>query len=123
MNTQKRILLVDDEQHIIITVKARLKANNYDVLAVGNKETALEQIAQYKPDLIISDTLGNDGYSLCQILRNNADYKGIPIMLLSAQAQKRYVLMGYAAGATYYMIKPFDSQEFLAKIRELLKEN
>ncbi len=120
---KKKILLVDDVPNIAKTVKTRLEANNYEVLVVEDTKTALEQIAQYNPHLIISDTLGEEGYGLCRKLKSDPEYKRIPFMFLSAQAQKKYIEKGYSVGADLYVTKPYDSEELLANIKQLLNKN
>ena len=118
----KKILLADDEADIVNLVSARLKANGYEVLSASDGETALKLAKEGQPDVVILDVMMPklDGYKVCRLLKFDSRYKGIPVMMLTARTQPEDIQLATECGADAYMTKPLNSQEFLAKIAELL---
>ena len=121
---KKKILLTDDEPNILKVVAVRLKTQNYDVITAGDGETALNLVKEHRPDLILLDiTLPKlNGYEVCEILKKDAAYKDIPVVLFSARAQQADKDAGMEHGADAYISKPFEPQQLLETIKTLLKE-
>lgn len=117
-----RILLADDETLLVKMMKIRLEANDYEVLTAYDGEAALELARREHPDLIILDLMlpKADGYEVCAGLKKDPNCLKIPVVILSARAQDADKKMGEEVGAAAYITKPFDTQELMAKIRELL---
>ena len=120
----KRILVVDDETQMVDMVKMRLEANDYLVLTAYDGQEALEKARKEKPDLIILDLMlpKMDGYKVCGLLKGDAKFVKIPIIMFSAKAQKEDIKLGEELGADAYITKPFESQVLLGKIKELLEK-
>ena len=120
----KRILVVDDETQMVDMVKMRLEANDYLVLTAYDGQEALEKARKEKPDLIILDLMlpKMDGYKVCGLLKGDAKFVKIPIIMFSAKAQKKDIKLGEELGADAYISKPFESQVLLGKIKELLEK-
>lgn len=120
---KKKILLVDDEKDLVETVKFRLEANDYDVIAAYDGQEALAKARKEKPDLIILDLMlpKIDGYKVCRMLKFDEKYKAIPIILFTARAQESDQKMGKEVGADAYVTKPFEPKALLDKIKELIK--
>ena len=120
----KRILVVDDETQMVDMVKMRLEANDYLVLTAYDGQEALEKARREKPDLIILDLMlpKMDGYKVCGLLKGDAKFVKIPIIMFSAKAQKEDIKLGEELGADAYISKPFESQVLLGKIKELLEK-
>lgn len=120
----KKILVVDDEPGIVDVIESRLRASGYEVMSAYDGQKALEMVYKNEVDLIILDIMlpKIDGYRVCGLLKNDSRYAHIPIILFTAKAQEEAVQEGEEAGANAYMMKPFDSQEVLKKIRELLEQ-
>jgi len=120
----KRILIVDDEPEIIKMVSLRLKANGYEVIAGFSGEEALILTKEEKPDLILLDVNmpPPNGYKICRTLKDNPDYKDIPIILLTAKATESDKFWGIESGADEYITKPYNPEELLDKIKKLLDE-
>ena len=118
----KKILLVDDEPNIVILLEARLKANGYEVLSAGDGLTALEKAKKEKPDLIILDLMlpKMDGYKVCGLLKKDARYAKIPILMFTARAQEEDRRLGEEVGANAYLTKPFEPEVLLDKIQKLI---
>ncbi|MCK4948178.1 MAG: response regulator [Candidatus Aureabacteria bacterium] len=121
----KKILFVDDEPQLVEMVKIRLEANNYEVILASDGEQALEKARGEKPDLIILDIMlpKMDGYKVCRMLKFDDKYSSIPVIMLTARSQKSEKSMGEEVGADAYIIKPFEPQMLLGKIKELLNES
>ena len=121
----KKILFVDDEPQLVEMVKIRLEANNYEVILASDGEQALEKARGEKPDLIILDIMlpKMDGYKVCRMLKFDDKYSSIPVIMLTARSQESEKSMGEEVGADAYIIKPFEPQMLLGKIKELLNES
>ncbi len=119
----KKILLVDDEKDLVDTVSFRLKASGYDVVVAYDGQEALTKTRVEKPDLIILDLMlpKMDGYKVCRMLKFDERYKNIPIIMFTARVQESDKKMGEEVGADAYITKPFDPENLLGKIKELLK--
>jgi DNA-binding response OmpR family regulator len=120
----KKILVVDDEPHIVKLVASRLKANGYEVITAGDGQEALDTARTEKPDLIILDLMlpKMDGYKVCGFLKRDTKYVNLPIIMFSARAQEEDIKTAQEVGADAYITKPFKPDELLGKIKELLKE-
>lgn len=120
----KKILVVDDEPHLLLLMEARLKASGYEVLTAADGQTALEMAKKQNPDLMILDLMlpKMDGYKVCALLKKDMRYSRIPIILFSARAQQEDMKMGEEAGADAYITKPFEPKRLLAKMEELISK-
>ena len=124
---KKKIFLLDDEPDFVKVIKARLEANNYEVITASNGKEALERIESDNPDAIILDILmpQMDGYQVCERLRQGKKTADIPIILLTAKdleprgIDDRCLKLGIDA----FLSKLADVKELLAKIEEVLKIN
>lgn len=103
-------------------LKMRLQANGYEVITAYDGQEALEKVRNQNPDLIILDLMlpKMDGYKVCRMLKFDKKYKSIPIILFTALVQESDKEMGSQVGADAYIIKPFEPQVLLSKIKELL---
>ena len=119
----KRILLADDETELVEMVKMRLEANGYQVLAAYDGQQAYEMARKEKPDLMILDIMmpKMDGYRVCGLLKKDIRFAKTPIILFTAKAQDEDKKLGEELGADAYIVKPFEPQALLAKIKELLQ--
>jgi DNA-binding response OmpR family regulator len=124
MSEKKRILVVDDEVDILDMVVLRLKASGYEVISALDGQEAFDKARKENPDLMILDLMlpKMDGYKVCGLLKRDARYAHIPIILFTARAQDTDIKMGEEVGADAYISKPFEAQALLGKIKELLKE-
>jgi len=124
--SQTKILIVDDEIKLIEMVKMHLEANAYEVTSATDGQMGLEKAKSENPDLILLDIMmpKMDGYKVCGLLKNDARYSKIPVILFTARAdQKDDVNASREARANAYITKPFEPAILLAKIEELLKES
>jgi len=115
-----KILIVEDDILLAHALTAVLTNQNYAVEAANDGETAWDVIQTFDYDLIILDILlpKIDGISLCRQIRSN---KTVPILLLTGRAGTHDKAVGLDAGADDYLVKPFDLEELLARVRALLR--
>jgi CheY-like chemotaxis protein len=121
----KKILVVDDEVHIVQIVKFNLeRRGGYNVLVAKNGEEGLEMARQEKPDLILSDVMmpKMSGFKFCEELRKDEEIKAIPFIILTAKGQESDIRSGQDVGATDYITKPFSPKALLSKVAEILGE-
>jgi two-component system, sensor histidine kinase and response regulator len=117
-----RILAVDDTPDNLILVETILESEGFEIDLVADGITALQQIIESPPDLILLDVMmpGIDGYEVTRRIRNNAQLPYIPILLITAFTESS-VVEGLDAGADDFIRKPFDTDELLARVRSLLR--
>jgi two-component system OmpR family response regulator len=122
MTTSKHILVVEDEEHLATGIKYNLDAEGYRVTIVGDGPSALRFIEENPDgvDLVILDLMlpGMSGYAVCEALR--ADQKHMPVLILSARTLSEDRTRGFDVGADQYLMKPFDLDEFLSRVKSLL---
>ena len=114
----KKILVVDDEPHIVKMVESRLKANGYEVIIAYDGQEAVEKVKSDMPDLIVLDLLlpKIDGYMVFDMLKQEEKYKNIPIVMLTARAGYEDMKKGLEIGAIAYLTKPFKAEVLLGII-------
>lgn len=122
--TEKKILIIDDDEHLLHGLTPRLKTNGYAVVCARDAVTAISVARQEVPDLIILD-LGlpaGDGFLVLERMRALADLVATPVIVLSARDPADNKKRALEAGATAYFQKPPDNHEFLMEIRRALGE-
>jgi two-component system, OmpR family, alkaline phosphatase synthesis response regulator PhoP len=122
MPDNEHILVVEDEQHLATGIKYNLVADGYRVTAVGDGPAALK-ILKKNPqgvDLVVLDLMlpGMSGYAVCEAIRN-IDME-LPVLILTARTLSEDRTRGFEVGANQYLTKPFDLDEFLARVKNLL---
>lgn len=125
MDTQRTIMVVDDNPDIITIVKTILEGKGYQVLSASSGQELLNVLPDRKPDLIILDIMmpEMDGLEVLGRLKAVTDTASIPVILLTAKVQYEDVLGGYKLGADYYITKPFTSTQLVNGINLLLGES
>src|SRR3712207_1408513 len=117
---EPRVLVVEDDEDIALAVQRSLRMEGYDVRIAGDGEAALEAAGAYLPDLVVLD-LGLpklDGMEVARRLRADGD---VPILMLTARDALESRVEGLDSGADDYLVKPFERQELLARLRALLR--
>lgn len=115
---QFRVLLVDDEVHILNFLQAKLKASGYDVLTARSGNEAIEQAQGQEPDLIVLDVVmpRMDGF---ETLKQLHTFSSAPVIILSARGTDADKIKGLSLGADDYLPKPFNPDELVARIEAL----
>ena len=115
-----RVLVIEDDTEITDALRRSLRHEGYEVRTAGDGVEALDAAAEFIPDLVVLD-LGLprlDGIEVCRQLRADGD---VPILILTARTETDDRVTGLDSGADDYLVKPFERQEFLARIRALLR--
>jgi len=115
-----KILVVDDEPHIIELTKLYLEREGYQVEGVGTGQDALSRLNSFNPDLIILDLMlpDIDGFEVCRQIRAKSD---VPILMLTARKEDIDKIVGLELGADDYSTKPFNPRELVARVKAILR--
>lgn len=117
---KQKILIVDDDENIAELISLYLLKECFSTEIAGNGRQALELIKSYNPDLILLDIMlpDIDGYEVCAELRKT---KQTPVIMLSAKGEVFDKVLGLKLGADDYIVKPFDSNELVARVKAVLR--
>lgn len=120
-----RILLVDDDDMLRNMTSKLLTRHDFIVEMAANGQQALDKLETFQPDLILLDVMmpGLDGYTVCKTIRARTDLPYIPIIMLTALDSVENKVKGFEAGADDYLVKPFDTQELVARIQLQIARN
>lgn len=118
----KEILVVDDSTSIRRMVAFTLKNSGYDVIEAVDGQDALEKAKTKTTQLVLTDQNmpRMDGLSLIRSLRSLPQYKDIPILMLTTEASDAMKVQGRAAGATGWLVKPFDPEKLLEVVKKVI---
>jgi two-component system chemotaxis response regulator CheY len=117
-------MIVDDSASMRQLVAFTIKDAGYDVLLAENGRDALEKMARAKVDMVITDLNmpEMDGITLIRELRGKADYKFVPIVMLTTESQEAKKQEGRAAGASGWIVKPFSPSQLMDVVKKFVKE-
>jgi two-component system, OmpR family, alkaline phosphatase synthesis response regulator PhoP len=118
----QRILAVDDEERIVRLLQIRLGALGYEVIAAHDGETALQRVAELRPDLVLLDVMmpQMDGFEVLRRLKADPETESIPVIMLTARGQFDDLAHGYGGGAHWYFHKPFEVHELERIVIDML---
>lgn len=118
-----KILIVEDEPDILDLVSYNLKQAGFDVLPVETGEEALNVAARETLALVVLDLMlpGIDGLEVCRLLKQRAESKDIPVLMLTARTEEVDRIVGLELGADDYLVKPFSPRELVLRIRAILR--
>jgi two-component system, OmpR family, alkaline phosphatase synthesis response regulator PhoP len=121
--SKSKILVVDDEQHILELVEFNLNKEGYEIITAADGEKAIELAQKEKPDLIVLDIMlpKIDGLSVCRSLYADNNTNNIPILMLTARGEVLDKVLGLEMGADDYMTKPFSPRELVARVKAILR--
>ena len=119
-----KILVVDDELQLITMVQMRLEAAGYEVITANDGQEGLEKAKSENPDLVLLDVMmpKMDGYKVCGLLKSDARYNKIPVILFTARAQQDDRDVGGEVGADAYVTKPFEPAVLLETVGRFINE-
>ena len=118
------ILLVDDDSILVSSISTYLSSYGFNIKSANHGYEALEKLI-FKPDLIILDIVMPEinGYDLIALIQENNLYKDIPFIFLTAKGMTKDRIMGYDLGCHGYLVKPFDPEELVAMIKNILNKH
>jgi len=116
-----KILIVEDDPHILLGLEEVLKSDGFDVAVCNRGDHAIDAVGKHRPSLILLDVMlpGKSGYDICRTLRANK--VATPILMLTAKGLEIDKVVGLDLGADDYVTKPFGVRELLARIHALLR--
>jgi two-component system alkaline phosphatase synthesis response regulator PhoP len=119
----KKILIIEDDEHIIELLRFNVENNGYSVLTATDGHDGLEKAINELPDLILLDLMlpGIDGIDICNKLKNKERTKNIPIMMLTAKGHETDKILGLELGADDYITKPFSVRELMTRIKVVMR--
>jgi two-component system, OmpR family, KDP operon response regulator KdpE len=120
MEQQRTILVVDDDAGLRELVRINLEHAGYAIIQAGDGFQCLELLREARPDLIVLDVMmpGMDGWETCRRLRA---FSQVPVLMLTARVQSSDIVTGLESGADDYLLKPFNIDELVARVRALLR--
>jgi len=123
MEKNTKILVVDDSPFILEIIETILKDSGFEVITADDGEKALNRAKTEAPALMVLDLMlpKMNGYEVCKILKSDENFRQIPIIMLTARVNEEDEQKGKDAGADVYMGKPFELDDLVAKVRELLQ--
>jgi len=119
----EKILIVEDNEDIRMLLQRMLKSKGYQVILAENGDIALRMAREEDPQLVLLDlSLPKiDGYSVCKMLKGPENTKYIPIIIITSRSSLKEKIMGLELGADDYIVKPFQKEEVLVRVKSLLK--
>jgi len=118
----RRILIVDDEPSIVISLEFLMKREGFEVAVAGDGEAALRALAERPVHLVILDVMlpKLNGFDVCRRIRAEPAWRGLRILMLTAKGRETEMARGLELGADAYLTKPFSTKELVAEIHRLL---
>jgi DNA-binding response OmpR family regulator len=119
-----KVLVVDDEPNIVLSLEFLMQQAGFEVKTAEKGETALELVASFKPDLLLLDISlpGISGFEVLETLRDQDEFKQLPIIMLTAHGREVEKEKGLALGADDYVTKPFSTRQLVDKVTALIQE-
>jgi DNA-binding response OmpR family regulator len=119
----QKILIVDDEPNILISLEYLMQREGFDVRVARDGLQAIEAIESDPPDLVLLDIMmpGKTGLEVCQQVRAVERLRHVVIVMLTAKGRETDVAKGLALGANAYVTKPFSTRDLVAQVRALLQ--
>jgi two-component system alkaline phosphatase synthesis response regulator PhoP len=120
----KRVLVVDDEPNIVMSLRYLMEREGFEVEVAPSGPAALEALARRPADLVLLDVMlpDLDGYEVCQRIRTNPAWQRMKIIMLTAKGREIERDKGLALGADEYVTKPFSTRELVARVKQMLEQ-
>lgn len=122
---EEKVLIVDDEEHIVELLKFNLANAGYKVITANNGLDALKLTKENNPDLLLLDLMlpGMDGFDVCKEIKRNNESSNTSIIMLTAKDEELDKILGLELGADDYITKPFSIRELLARVKAVLRRS
>jgi DNA-binding response OmpR family regulator len=119
----KRILIVDDEPNIVISLEFLMMREGHEVRVARDGEAGLAAVRTHRPDLVVLDVMMPklDGFAVLEAVRSDPKLEATRILMLTAKGREAEMAKGLALGADAYMSKPFSTRDLVDKVKELLE--
>lgn len=119
---QKKILLVDDSNTVLLMERMMLKDQGFDLVTASNGKEGVEKAVRERPDLILMDVVmpQMNGFEACREIKSRIETKHIPVILVTTRSEASNVQVGFESGCSDYVTKPINGVELVTKIKSLL---
>ena len=119
---RKRVMIVDDEPNIIMSLDFLIKKAGYELFIARNGTEAMDLLKDITPDLIILDIMmpDIDGYEVCQFIKQSPNHTHTKVIFLSAKSKPADIEKGLSMGADQYVTKPFSTRHLMKEVNNLL---
>ncbi len=123
--TAPTVYFIDDSATMREVIKIAFRRENIDVVACHDGDTAIAQMAQQKPDVVITDVImpGKDGYEVCQNIKQNPATSGTPVVLMSGVVNRQVAEKAFAVKADELIRKPFQPGDLIGRVKQLLTKS
>ncbi len=121
--SRTKVLLVDDEPNILVALEYLIKQEGYQAFKAENGEKALHLMNEQVPDIVVLDIMmpGIDGFEVARQIRMDSRFEGTRIIFLTAKGTRDDRFRGYATGGEIYITKPFDNEDLINTINEVVE--
>jgi DNA-binding response OmpR family regulator len=121
----KKVLIIEDEKNIVLSLKMFLIKQGYDVKVADNGVDGIKAAQEYLPNIILLDILlpKMNGYLVCKALKEEIDTKNIPVIFISAKTQEDDIQKAFDVGGDDYLIKPFTHGQVKEILDRYFKED
>jgi CheY-like chemotaxis protein len=125
MSTTPTVVFIDDSATMREVIKIAFRRENIDVVAYPDAATALTNIEQRKPDVVITDVImpDKDGYEVCQSIKQHPKLNGTPVILMSGVVNRAVAEKAFSVKADELIRKPFQPQDLITRVKHLLKSD
>lgn len=119
----KKILVVDDDPYILMSLEFLMQKNGYTVIVARNGTEALQLLQQESPDLVLLDIMmpDVDGFAICKFIKEHPILKQVIVVFISAKTREADQRKGLELGAAKYVFKPFSTRSLIKEINQLLQ--
>ena len=118
-----RVLVVEDERDVAELIRFNLGKEGYDVVVTGSGTDAVKQAREARPDIVLLDIMVPhlNGWEVCRRLKQDADTRGIPVIMVTGRVEEGDKILGFEMGADDYVTKPFSPRELVARVRAVAR--
>jgi len=122
LSDSKKILVVDDDPFILMSLEFLFKKNGFDVMVARNGREALDLVEKQLPAVVLLDIMmpDVDGYAICKHIKSHKKLKDAKVVFMSAKSREADIRKGLDLGASLYVTKPFSTRNLLKQIQDLL---
>jgi len=125
MSVTSKILVVDDDPYILMSLEFLMRKSGFEVMIARNGTEALQLLDTHNPDVVLLDIMmpDVDGYSICEFIKSTEKHKQCKVVFLSAKSKEADIQKGYDLGADLYITKPFANKDLVNKIKSMIPQN
>ncbi len=122
MSTTKKILVVDDDPYILMSLEFLMKKNGFEVMVARNGTEALDIVEKQVPDIVLLDIMmpDVDGYAICKHIKSSKKLKEAKVVFMSAKSKETDIRKGYDLGASLYVTKPLSTRQLRKQVQGLI---